>query len=90
MTKLITLKELRPSLPKIIEAVDKRMERYIITKRGTPRAVLLSIDDFEGLLETLDILQDKAGISRLRKAERELKAGKTRSLEQIHKSLARV
>jgi prevent-host-death family protein len=88
MTKTVTLKELRPNLPKIIQAVDKQMERYIITQRGLPKAIILSLDDFEGILETLEILQDKAGLSRLKKAEREAKAGKTRSLKEIHRDLS--
>ncbi|MFC1679593.1 type II toxin-antitoxin system Phd/YefM family antitoxin [Elusimicrobiota bacterium] len=89
MTRHISIKELRPNLPKIMDAVDKRLDRYVVTKRGKPVAVVLSPDDFEGLLETLDILEDKAGLKRLRKAKRELSEGKTRSLDEIRRSLGR-
>ncbi len=87
MTKTVTLKELRPNLPKVIDAVNKRMERYIVTKHGHPAAIILSLDDFEGLLETLEILQDKAGYARLKKANREIKTSKIRSLDEIHRLL---
>jgi PHD/YefM family antitoxin component YafN of YafNO toxin-antitoxin module len=49
-------------------------------------AVILSPDDFEGLLETMDILQDEAGLSRLKKAKRQVLRGQTRTLEAIRAS----
>lgn len=90
MSRTVTLKELRPNLPKIMEGVDKRMERYVVTKRGHPLAIILSVDDFEGILETLEILQDKTLMRRLKKAEKDIKHGKGDSLEKIHRSLGLV
>ncbi len=90
MPRHVTVRELRPRLARILEDVNKRFERYIVTKRGRPIAMILSPDDFEGLIETLDILGDKATMKRLRKAQRDVRAGKTRSLEEIEASMKRV
>ncbi len=89
MTRHITVKELRPNLPRVMDAVDKRLDRYIVTKRGLPVAVIISPDDYEGLLETIDILQDKPLMKRLKRAETEARAGKTRTLEEIERSFER-
>lgn len=85
----ITLKALRPNLPRVMEAIDKRLDRYVVTKRGRPVGVLMSPDDYEGLLETMDLLEDKAGLKRLLRAKREAKEGRTRGLEEIRRSLDR-
>jgi prevent-host-death family protein len=78
---------LRPKLPKIIKTVDSKLDRFIITKRGKPAALLMSIDDYESLLETIDVLSDKKLIKRLRKAEKELEKGKVKALDEIEKEM---
>ena len=83
MVTAITLKELRPDLPEVIKKIDARLERYIVTKRGKPIAVMLSPDDFEGLLETIEILSDKEAVKRIKQAKQEIKEGKTVSLEGL-------
>lgn len=87
MYKHITLKDLRPRLPKIIQEVDSELKRYIISKRGKPVAVLLSTDDFNSLLETLNEESDRKGVKRIRKGFAEAKAKKTVAWEQLKKEL---
>lgn len=77
MYQHITLKELRPKLPKVIEAVDTQLERYIISKRGEPVAILLAIDDYESLIETLNEITDKKSLKNIRRGMKEAKSGKT-------------
>ena len=87
MTRTITLKELRPRLPKVIEDIDSRMDRFIVTKRGKPAALMMSIDDYESMLETLSVCMDRKLVKRLKAAEKEVKSGKVRSLDEIEKEL---
>jgi antitoxin YefM len=90
MVNMISLKELRPELPAVMDRIDSKMERYIITRRGKPVAVLLSVDDYEGLLETIEILSDKDALKRIKAAQREIRLGKTVSLEQLRKQIENV
>ena len=87
MTKSISLKNLRPKLPNVINDIDSKMDRFIITKRGRPVALIMSIDDYEGLLETLDILSDKKLVKQIRQAQADIKKGNIKALEQIEKEL---
>src|SRR5277367_2673536 len=89
MSRTISVKDLRPSLPAVMDLVEKRLERFIVTRRGKPVGVLLGVEDFEGLLETIDIMKDPALLKRLKRASAEVKAGKTRSLDEIRRSLGR-
>ena len=90
MTRTINLKQLRPKLPQVMGAIERRMDRYVVTWHGVPTAVMMNVEELEGLLETLDILEDKAGLKRLKKAFQEVKSGQTRSLEEIDRKLGRV
>ena len=86
----ISVRDLRPRLAKVLKNISDRFDRYIITKRGSPEAVIMSIDDYESILETMDIQSDKALMRRLSKAEREKRAGKGHSLDEIKKDLGLV
>ena len=87
MTKNISLKNLRPRLPKIMAEVDSKMDRFVITKRGRPVALLMSIDDYESILETLDILSNSHLMKNIKKAKADIKAGRVISLETIEREL---
>lgn len=56
----LPLTEVRDNLSEIIESVATTGEERIITKNGRPVAVLLSFDEYESLLETVNILSDDA------------------------------
>jgi len=47
-----------------------------ITKNGVPGAVLISMNKFKGLLETLDILSDEKAMKSIRKSIQEANDGK--------------
>ena len=83
MVNTITLKELRPELPAIIKKIDSRLDRYVVTRRGKPIAVMISPDDYEGLLETVEILSDKESVKRIKQAKQQIKEGRTVSLEEL-------
>ncbi|MFH0939814.1 MAG: type II toxin-antitoxin system Phd/YefM family antitoxin [Planctomycetota bacterium] len=87
---MITLKDLRPNLPKVANAVAAKFDRYIITKRGRPVMMLINPEDYDGLIETIDILSDRSALKRIRKARKEAKLGKTITLEYLRHRLERV
>ena len=90
MTHTVTLKELRPQLPRIATAVERRMDRYVVTRRGRPVMTILSQEDYEGLLETIEILSDKAALRRIKKSMKQARKGQTVSWETMKHRLERV
>ena len=90
MTTTVTLKELRPELPKVIEHIDEKLDRYIGTKHGKPVVVMMSVDDYEALMETLDIFTDMGAMARLRRGEEEIRKGKTKSWQALKRSLGKL
>lgn len=83
MERHVTLKELRPKLPRIVQRVDREMDRYFVSKRGKPLAVILGMDDYESLVETLNETSDKEGLERIKKALREATKGRTASWSSV-------
>ena len=90
MVNSISVRALRPKLAAVLDAVHERLDRYIVTKRGRPEAVIMSIEDYESILETMDIQTDKGLMKRLKKAESDLAAGKGVPLDKVRKDLGLV
>jgi prevent-host-death family protein len=83
MTKTIPLAEAKKSLSAIIKDVDEKYDRFTITKNGVEAAVILSSEEFEGFLETLDILSRKEERAAVARARKQVKAGKTVALKDF-------
>ena len=56
---------------------------YTITHNGKPCAVLLGADEYDGLIETLEILKDKSVTQELLVALQEADQGKTVTFEEV-------
>ncbi len=84
MTSL-TVSEAKTHLPELIRKADKGYQAFIITKNGLPKAVLMSYDELEGLLETIDISRDKKLVGSLRKSLKEADLGKVVAFSKIKK-----
>ena len=83
MTKTIPLAEAKKSLSAIIKDVDEKYDRFTITKNGVEKAVIVSSDEFEGLLETLDILSRKEERDAIAMAKEQVRKGTTVSLRDF-------
>lgn len=87
LTSTLAANEARANFYQMLEEVGKHLRRFVITHRGRTRAVLISADELESWEETLEILSDKKLMKDLRDAEKDRKAGRVFSLEQVEKEL---
>jgi antitoxin YefM len=69
------LADVKNRLSEVVDRLEREHGRVVITKHGRPAAVVISVEDLEGLEETLDILSDPKLMRRIRKAEAEVAAG---------------
>ncbi|MBN1283326.1 MAG: type II toxin-antitoxin system Phd/YefM family antitoxin [Proteobacteria bacterium] len=81
--KSITATDAKKRLLELIRDSDESFERYLITRNGEPRAVLMSVDDYEGWIETLEIMSDKGAMGEIRKARKEIDAGRGIPFEKV-------
>ena len=77
----------RTNFYQILEEVGSNLRRFVITHRGKTRAIVMSADEVEGWEETMEILSDKKLIKSLNQAEKDRKAGRLYSLEDVEKEL---
>ncbi len=87
MPRTITVKELRAKLPKIMEKISYKTGHFIITKRGRPVSVLMSIKEFEGIIETIEIMSDEKAMKTIRLAQKELRHGKGIEMAKLERKL---
>ena len=72
----VPLSEAKTHLARLLAEVEKLGEGVTITRSGRPAGVLLSIEEYEGLLETLDILADSKLMASLRRGRRDAEQGR--------------
>jgi prevent-host-death family protein len=78
----MSLAEVKNHLSEVVDRLEREHGRIVITKHGRPAAVVLSIEDLEGLEETLDILSNPRLLRRVRTAEAEITAGEDAALSK--------
>lgn len=65
MAKTLSLSEVKARLPELVASVQEREEEVVVTKNGRPAAVLINVDEYTRLKETVDVLSDPALMSQI-------------------------
>ena len=76
MDKFISVSETKNRLLDVIRQVENEQEVICITRDGVPSAVLLSMEQFEGLMETIEILSDQKSMRSLRRSLKQAEKGR--------------
>ena len=76
LDRLISVTDAKNRLLDIIRTLKQRQEIIAITRDGVPAAVLLSMEQFEGLLDTIEILGDPKALQSLRRSLKQAKQGR--------------
>ncbi len=83
MTKTVPLADAKKMLSSIVKDVEEKYDRFTVTRNGVDKAVILSSEEFEGLLETLDVLSSRGEREAVARAREQVKRGETISLEAV-------
>ena len=85
MMRMIGLKKAKMDFEQLAEEIWHSKSRLLIERDGLPIAVLISIDDFEDMMETIGELSDSEYLSSIREARAEYKRGEVDTLEDLYK-----
>jgi prevent-host-death family protein len=77
------LSEVKAKLSQLVDEVESRDERIVITRKGRPAAVLVSQDDLDSWQETLEITSDRALMTEIRRGIRQIARGQTVTYEEV-------
>jgi prevent-host-death family protein len=83
--KTLSLSEVKMKLSELVEAVKNTDEEIVITKNGSPAAVLISPDEYQSWKETIGVRSDASLMAEIRKGLKELREKKVRlyTLEEL-------
>ena len=82
--RIITYSEARGALKSLLDTVSEDADVAVITRRDGADAVVMSLDHYQSMMETLHLLSTPANAAHLAKSIAQHKAGKAarRTLEK--------
>ena len=84
----LPISKVKDKLNEYVDAVSQTHDLVTITKNGSPAAVLIGMDEWESLQETLFWLSQPGILDDVARAREELEAGTTLSEEEIRARFA--
>lgn len=76
MAKTLPLSEVKTRLPELVTGVQEREKEVVVTKNGRPAAILINVDEYARLKETLDVLSDPVLMKQISRSQAFYRAGK--------------
>ncbi len=86
-TEELNMVDARRDLTKLPERLEARPATVAVTRRGRPVLAIMTWDDYETILETLEVLSDDEAIEQLQQSIQEVKEGKAISWEEAKSRL---
>ena len=74
--QVISYSEARNSLKSVLDAVNDNVDVTIINRRDAGNAVIMSLDHYNSVMETLYLLQNPANVAHLMESIAQFKSGK--------------
>ena len=81
--QILPVSKVKDKLNELVDAAARTHEQVTITKNGSPAAVLVGIDEWESLQETLFWLSQPGILESIAQAKADVEAGRVYSEEQI-------
>ena len=75
--KIVSFTEARNGLKAVLDSVVNDADTTVITRRDSEDAVVMSLDYYNSLMETVHLLRSPANAEHLRRSIEQFKAGKT-------------
>jgi len=60
------------NLPELSQLAESEWDRYVITNVGRPQSVLISYQEYQGMKETLELLQNPEAVTQINEGLRDL------------------
>ena len=83
MNDTLSLTDARNRFTQLVDDASKTFSRFTITRKGKPEAVLMSKEEYDALIDTIEILANPVTMASIKRAEKDIKAGRVRPLEDV-------
>lgn len=77
--RVVNFSEARNNLKSVIDGVVEDADYAVISRRDAPDAVVMSLDTFNSMMETVHLLKSPANTTHLTRSIKQLRAGKLKT-----------
>jgi antitoxin YefM len=81
--RILPISQLKSKLNDYVDAVAETRDQITITKNGAPAAVLIGVDEWESIQETLHWLAQPGIVESVAESEADVAAGRTYGEDEI-------
>ena len=81
--RIVSFTEARNSLKAVLDSVVNDADTAVITRRDSEDAVVMSLDYYNSLMETVHLLRSPANAEHLNRSIEQFKAGKVARIDLI-------
>lgn len=90
MKTIISISEARKNIFKIADDIQKTGSHYILTENGRSKVVIISSQEFDSWVETLEVIKDFPGLEKdIKEADSDYKTGKYKNYPTLDEILAK-
>jgi prevent-host-death family protein len=83
----LPIAEARANFSKLVDLASTTHERIDVTRNGRRVAVLLGADDYDSLMETMEILSDPELVAGIAEGQRDIDEGRVYTSEQMREAM---
>lgn len=88
LSEFMALADVKSRLSEVVDEVSRESSHIVITRHGKPAAVVISIDEYEAMVETLEILSDASLVEEIFRSRLEQETAIVLSPDQLRARLA--
>ncbi|VBA62318.1 type II toxin-antitoxin system Phd/YefM family antitoxin [Mycobacterium attenuatum] len=81
--RILPISQLKSKINEYVDAVSETRDQITITKNGAPAAVLIGVDEWESIQETLHWLSQPGIVESVSESEADIAAGRTYGEDEI-------
>lgn len=86
----LPISEARKKIFEIAEEVQKPDVYYVLTEKGRPKAVMLSYEEYDSLIETLEVMEEVPDLDKeLKELDEDIKTGRYKTYVNLEQLLAK-
>ncbi len=83
LSSAMTASDARTNFYDLAKLASELSQRFIVTLHGKPAVVIMSLEELEGMEETIDIMSDPELVESIRQGQKDYEEGKFYTLEEI-------
>lgn len=84
---ILPLNEVKTRFSAIADEVAATHDRVVVTRNGKPHVMVISVDDFESLQMTREILATPGALQDIRRGAKDIEEGRYSTLDEVGTAL---